>query len=85
VEVNSTLNEPPVDLIRLMLQGASIVRFANTMPDAYKKEKDFVFVAIYIHNDGQVDRYLLYQDGKENLHSVRMHVRYLLKSYAEAP
>jgi hypothetical protein len=84
VEVNSTLNEPPVDLIRLMLQGASIVRFANTMLDAYKKEKDFIFVTIYIHNDGQVDRYLLYQD-KKILQSVRMHVRYLLKSYAEAP
>ena len=68
-----------------MLQGASIVRFANTKLDAYKKEKNFVFVAIFIHSNGQVDRYLLYQDEKKDLHNVRTHVRYILKSYAESP
>ena len=62
VEVNSTQNQPQVDRIRLMLQGASIVRFANTNLDAYKERKDFVFVAIYIDNKGEVERYLLYQD-----------------------
>jgi hypothetical protein len=72
VEVNSIQEEPRIDLIRLMLQGASIVRFANTMLDAYKKEKNFVFVAIYIDNNGLVERYLLYQDKKKGLHDVRM-------------
>jgi hypothetical protein len=72
VEVNSTQEEPRIDLIRLMLQGASIVRFANTMLDAYKKEKNFVFVAIYIDNNGLVEHYLLYQDKKKGLHDVRM-------------
>jgi hypothetical protein len=41
-----------VDLIRMMLQGASVVRFANTKLDAYKKKKNFVFVAIYIDSSG---------------------------------
>jgi len=51
-----------MDHHRLMLQGASIVRFANTFLDAYKKEKDFIFVAIYISNTGMMDRYVLYQN-----------------------
>ncbi|KAH9052028.1 hypothetical protein EDB83DRAFT_2521895 [Lactarius deliciosus] len=60
VEVNSNrLNKPATDLYRLLLQGASIVRLANTL-DAYK-DKSFVFVAIYISATGLVDRYLLYQ------------------------
>jgi hypothetical protein len=72
VEVNSQAqNRPRVDFFRLMLQGASIVRFANTKLDAYKKEKNFVFVAIFIHSKGQVDRYLLYQDKRKDLHNVR--------------
>jgi hypothetical protein len=45
----------------LMLQGASIVRFANTYLEAYKEEKDFIFVAIFISDVGQADRYLIYQ------------------------
>ena len=63
-----------------MLQGASIVRFANTKLDAYKEQKNFVFVAIYIDNSGKVDRYLFYQDEKidpDNPEYVRIHVRYL--------
>ncbi|KAH9080330.1 kinase-like domain-containing protein [Lactarius deliciosus] len=43
-----------------MLQGASVVRFANTL-DTYKNEKNFVFVAIFISGAGQADRYVLYQ------------------------
>ncbi|KAH9168843.1 kinase-like domain-containing protein [Lactarius sanguifluus] len=45
----------------MMIQGASVVRFANTTLDTYKNEKNFVFVAIYISGSGQADRYLLYQ------------------------
>ena len=49
-------------------------------------EKSFVFVAIhiYIHSDGQVDRYLLYRDEKKDLCNVRTHIRYILKCYAES-
>ncbi|KAI9459836.1 hypothetical protein BJY52DRAFT_1264037 [Lactarius psammicola] len=52
---------PAVDHHRLMLQGASIVRFANTFLDAYKKKKNFVFVAIFVSGAGLVDRNILYQ------------------------
>ncbi|KAH8976881.1 hypothetical protein EDB86DRAFT_2864191, partial [Lactarius hatsudake] len=61
VEVNSSSSErPAVDHHRLMLQGASVVRFANTL-DTYKNEKNFVFVAIFISGARQADRYVLYQ------------------------
>ncbi|KAN0138744.1 Protein kinase-like domain containing protein [Lactarius tabidus] len=46
----------------MMLQGASVVRFANSKLDAYKERKNFVFVAIYIDSSRKADRYLLYQD-----------------------
>ncbi|KAH9064015.1 hypothetical protein EDB87DRAFT_91654 [Lactarius vividus] len=54
-------DRPAVDYYRLMLEGASVVRFANTALDTYKNEKNFVFVAIYINSNGQADRYVLYQ------------------------
>lgn len=61
VEVNSNPpDKPAVDLHRLMLQGASVVRFANTL-DAYKNEKNFVFVAVFVDNTGLTDRYVLFQ------------------------
>ena len=90
VDVNSQGRNSPVavDSIRLMLQGASVVRFANTKLDAYKEKKGFVFMAIYIDSSGKADRYLLYQDEKidpHHPHKVRTHVRYPLKSYAESP
>jgi hypothetical protein len=75
---------PLVDFFRPMLQGASIVRFANAKLHAYKNEKNFVFVAIYIHGSGQVDRYLLYQDVKIDSRNVRTHLPYILKSNAES-
>ncbi|KAF8274660.1 hypothetical protein EI94DRAFT_473523 [Lactarius quietus] len=49
-----------------MLQGASVVRFANTMLEPYKKEKNFVFVAIFINSNGVVECYLLYQNVKKD-------------------
>ncbi|KAH9047384.1 hypothetical protein EDB84DRAFT_483455 [Lactarius hengduanensis] len=62
VEVDSNLpDRPGVDHHRPMLQGASVVRFANTTLDTYKIAKNFVFVAIYINGDGHADRYVLYQ------------------------
>ena len=59
-----------------MLQGASIVRFANTNLDAYNEKRDFVFVAIYIDGKGKAERYLLYQEETGN--SVRTRVRCIL-------
>ncbi|KAH8990320.1 hypothetical protein EDB92DRAFT_1999275 [Lactarius akahatsu] len=62
VEVDSNLpDRPAMDHHCLMLQGASVVRFANTILDMYSIEKNFVFVAIYISGGGQADRYALYQ------------------------
>ena len=85
MEVNSQQrSKPPVDFFRSMLQGASIVRFANTKLDPYNEQKNFVFVAIYIGFTGEVERYLLYQDVKKDPHKVRTHVRYIVKSYAES-
>ncbi|KAH9165660.1 kinase-like domain-containing protein [Lactarius sanguifluus] len=67
VEVNSTVpSESAVDLHRMIIQGASVVRFANTTLDTYKTEKNFVFVAIYISGDGQAHRYVLYQEKGSN-------------------
>ena len=68
-----------------MLQGASIVRFANTKLDPYKEQKNFVFVAIYIGFAGEVQRYLLYQNEKKDPHKVRKHALYILKSHAGSP
>lgn len=50
-----------VDHLRLVLQGAGIVRFANNSLDAYKEKKDFVYVAIFIGRTGEVCRYFLFQ------------------------
>ncbi|KAI0245957.1 hypothetical protein BJV78DRAFT_1381972, partial [Lactifluus subvellereus] len=62
VEVNSSETEewPPPDLIRVLLKGAAIVRFANTFLDAFKK-KDFVFVAIFMRDSVRATRYTLFQ------------------------
>jgi hypothetical protein len=75
-----------VRFFRLILQGASIVRFANATLDAYKKEKNFVFVAIIISATGLVERYLLYQDYRRDPHKVRTgtHVLYMLRCCAES-
>jgi hypothetical protein len=86
VEVNSQpQNRPAVDLYRMMLQAASVIRFANTKQEAYKKEKNFVFVAIYIKSNGSAERYLIYQDEKKDPHKVRTYVRYILRPNAEPP
>ncbi|KAH9047370.1 hypothetical protein EDB84DRAFT_1461487 [Lactarius hengduanensis] len=67
VEVGSTLlGQSPVDHDRLLIQAASVVRFANTTLDTYKTEKNFVFVAIYISVYGRALRYVLYQKKGSN-------------------
>ena len=82
MEVNSQSHDrPAVDCFRLMLQGASVVRFANTKLGRYQKKKNFVFIAIYIDSRGYVDRYLLYQDGKQDSHKVRTYsIRFKIQS-----
>jgi hypothetical protein len=72
VEVNSYApGRPAVDHHRLMLQGASIVRFANTFLDAYQEKRNFVFVAIFISAVGLADRYFMFQ--KRDSEMVRTH------------
>lgn len=62
VEVNSTsVKSLPMDLIRMLLTGAFIVRFANRFLNASCREKNFVLCAIFIKDDGFATRYSLYQ------------------------
>jgi hypothetical protein len=62
VEVESKPGSlPKVDHTRLLLQGATVVRFANGFLDAFKSEKNFVFIAIYIHSNGKVEFFRLFQ------------------------
>ncbi len=77
VEVNSNPpDKPAVDFSRLILQGASVVRFANTL-DAYKNEKNFVFVAVFVDDTGLTDRYVLFQ--RVGSRKVRAHSLYIFK------
>ncbi|KAL5522875.1 hypothetical protein ACEPAF_1142 [Sanghuangporus sanghuang] len=55
--------EWPEDLVGMLLQGSSIVRFANMMLDA--SEKKFVLVCTYFWRDWHVSRYLLFQTQNE--------------------
>ena len=70
------LEDEPADGYRLLLlQGASVVRFANTYLNAYKDERNFVFMAISINDLGDAFRYLLYQSGRyDGDDTVRTHV-----------
>ena len=63
IEVNSKpQTERPEDLIRMLLAGASVVRFANGFLDRFRAEKNFVLFAIYIWKAGKVSRYSLFQE-----------------------
>jgi hypothetical protein len=65
VEVQSKSETPNEDFTRMILQGTAIVRFVNNFLDAFKSKKDFVLVAIYIHNGRtggrKLDLYYLFQ------------------------
>ncbi|KAF9495499.1 hypothetical protein BDN71DRAFT_865655 [Pleurotus eryngii] len=68
VEVDSTpsLTDPwPRDLVRMLLCGASVVRFANGFIDPFKQQKNFVLAAIYIGQTGSVQWHTLYQNRNE--------------------
>jgi len=58
IEVNSTRTlEWPPDLIRMLLQGAAIVRLADV--------EGFVLVAFFIHPNGEVTRYVLFKGNDQ--------------------
>ena len=64
VEVNShPPGSEPLDYYRLMLQGASIVRFANKFLDPHKEKKNFFFVTIFVSGSGTATRRILYQSS----------------------
>jgi|HubBroStandDraft_5_1064220.scaffolds.fasta_scaffold136353_2 hypothetical protein len=62
VEVNSKpRKEWPEDLVRMLLSGATVVRFANRYLDGFKADKNFVLFALYIWDNGEVYCYSLFQ------------------------
>jgi hypothetical protein len=66
VEVNSKpKKEWSEDLVRMLLIGAAIVRFANGFLDAFMEAKDFVLFAMYIWDNGRVTRYSLFQEPND--------------------
>jgi hypothetical protein len=68
VEVNSTsvpTNGFPKDLIRMLITGAFIVRFANKFVRGYKEHKTFVLCAMFVWDDGSVNRYTLFQQEQQ--------------------
>jgi hypothetical protein len=68
VEINSTPNRhQPSDLIRVLLTGAAVVRFANNFLEAFKKEKSFVLCAVFIYDDGSATRYTLFQKQNDQV------------------
>ncbi|KAI0281023.1 kinase-like domain-containing protein [Russula aff. rugulosa BPL654] len=45
----------------MLLSGASVVRFANEYLERFRTKKQFVLVAMFIQQNGEATRYLLYQ------------------------
>ncbi len=66
VEVNSKqrTEEWPEDLVRMLLMGAAVVRFANKFLHRFKGK--FVLFAMYIWDNGRVTRYSLFQEPTDN-------------------
>ncbi|RXW11983.1 hypothetical protein EST38_g13873 [Candolleomyces aberdarensis] len=53
------------DKIRMLLQAACIVKFANTFLDKYKKTRGFLLVTAYINESGVAERSIVYQDKQD--------------------
>ena len=70
MEVDSKSQER--DKHRLMVQAASMVRYANSSLQAYRENKSFIFVAVFISAGALVERYLLFQQG-DGSRNVRTH------------
>ncbi len=63
VEVNSkSKKERPEDLVRTLLVGAAVVRFANEFVDKFKAVRNFVLFAINIWDYGGVTHFSLFQE-----------------------
>lgn len=63
VEVNSKpRKDMPEDLVRMLLMGAAIVRFANRFLDRFMADKNFVLCALYVWDAGEVTRCSLFQE-----------------------
>ena len=64
VEVNTKpMKEWPEDLIRMLLMGGAIVRFANLFLDRFKAKENFVLFAVYVWETGEVTHYSLFQES----------------------
>jgi hypothetical protein len=62
IQVNSTETECcPEEEVRMLLQGAAVVRFANTFLEDYNQHQTFVLVAIYLKTDGTASHYTLFE------------------------
>ena len=67
VDVQSTpAKDWPPELTRMLLEGAAIVRFANTFLAAFKAKKDFILVAVFVWHDGTAFRYSLFQQQHDD-------------------
>jgi hypothetical protein len=60
VEVHSVGSKD--DELRLKLQAAVVVRYANQHLERYKEEKDFFVVVVYITKEGMTICWIFYQD-----------------------
>ncbi|KAJ8520606.1 hypothetical protein ONZ45_g2586 [Pleurotus djamor] len=65
VEINSGLAtqnpaEPP-DFIRMLLQGASLVRLVNQHLEPFNQEKTFILVCVFVRNEGTTNWLTLFQ------------------------
>jgi hypothetical protein len=52
----------PEDLVRMLLMGAAIVRFANRFLDRFMADKNFVLCALYVWDGGEATRCSLFQE-----------------------
>jgi hypothetical protein len=58
----------------MLLQAASVIRFANESLQVYKTRKNFILVAAYIDDNGRAERYILFQDERNDLAKVEYSV-----------
>jgi hypothetical protein len=49
----------------MLLMGAAVVRFANKFLDAFEKEKNFVLCALFIFDNGDATRFILFQQQND--------------------
>jgi len=56
-EANLTSSGSPVDHHCMLIQGASVVQFANSFVDAYSMNKTFISVAVFICAKGLIDQF----------------------------